>query len=149
MAQIMELPDKVTLQNDQIENIRNSSPVEQIPDTNGNYRESPHVYGRLAMESHDNKPRNTEYDPTGFKAPLPSVFYGKSSERNFVSVRSFFYRLQNSEIFGNMSEEKKLSLAFCHLEGKQASWIMRLELIDKKPTSLQGLRLPFLWGMFL
>lgn len=73
------------------------------------------------------------------KASMPNS-YGKAiSERNNVSLRSLF-RLQKSREFSNTTGKNLLSLALCHLSGIAATWAMRPERDDNKPTLVEELR---------
>ncbi len=74
------------------------------------------------------------------KAPPIPIFSGKSDERTTTKVRGFIYNVRKTGKLTNLTEEKLVELAECHLQDKAAAWIMRLEQNDAKPTTIDDLQ---------
>ncbi len=74
------------------------------------------------------------------KAPTIKAYAGTDKQRNSVSVRGFFYRVQKVGALSNISEEKMLSSPECHSQEKAAAWMMRLEQDGEKPATVSELQ---------
>lgn len=74
------------------------------------------------------------------KAPTIQNFSGSSSEKNSTSIQAFFFRINKAAQFARLDEECTLALAICHLDGRAATWYMRLEQNENCPTSLGQLK---------
>jgi len=94
----------------------------------------------LQIEQSTDVGRQRDKSKLSIKAPMPNTYGGSVSERNSVSLRSFFFRLQKAGEFSNISDEELTSLALCHLSGRAATWAMRNEREGNKPQDVEELR---------
>lgn len=73
------------------------------------------------------------------KAPTPSNYSAKSAERNSTRLQAFFFRIKKAAEFSRMDEQGTLQLAVCHLDGRAATWFIRLESSEGRPTNVDKL----------
>ncbi|PXF44159.1 hypothetical protein BWQ96_06086 [Gracilariopsis chorda] len=95
------------------------------------------------LESTNNVTVQTRTPSAGkntIRAPPITMFAGKAEDRNSEKVKSFFYSIPKYGKLCNYSEHNMLDLAECYLQDRAASWMMRLENENRKPTSLEELQ---------
>lgn len=74
------------------------------------------------------------------KAPTLHSYSGKSSEKNSTSLQAFFFRVNKAAKFANMDPISTLALAVSHLDGREATWYMRIESTDECPATIEELK---------
>lgn len=74
------------------------------------------------------------------KAPTLQSFSGKASEKNSTSLQAFFFRVRKAAQFASMDPVSTLTLAVCHLDGRAATWYMRLESQEQAPETIDQLK---------
>lgn len=126
MAKVNRLQQTITTQQTLIDNLKKSS--ENARQDNPVAEDAP-----TQSTSDSNILRS-------LKAPPIPIFSGKSDERTTTKVRGFIYNVRKTGKLTNLTEEKLVELAECHLQDKAAAWIMRLEQNDAKPTTIDDLQ---------
>lgn len=101
---------------------------------------------KVQQEQINNMQRTNNSRQTGgsrnntIKAPPVPAYSGKKDEKSSVKVKGFIYNVRKVGALSNMDEAQLLTLAECHLQDNAASWMMRLEESDAKPTTLDQLQ---------
>lgn len=108
---------------------------QEVETQNEELRKQVEVLSRQPSEARPNAPRSSMP-----KAPSPANYSGKSSEKNSTSIQAFFFRIRKAAEFSGMDKEGALALAVCHLDGRAATWFMRLEESGQRPADLDELR---------
>lgn len=73
------------------------------------------------------------------KAPTPANYSGKSSKNNSTSVKASSSAWRRRQKFPPWTS-KELATAMRYLDGRAATWFLRLEALGNHPTSVENLR---------